>query len=52
MKKVEKKIVCLVEIMKIIEIVLMEEDNMRVVGNNYLLGNGVVIIEDCLEMKL
>lgn len=52
MKNFEKKIVCLVEIMKIIEIVLMEEDNMRVVGNNYLLENGVVIIEDCLEMKL
>lgn len=52
MKNFEKKIVCLVEIMKIIEIVLMEEDNMRVVGNNNLLENGVVIIEDCLEMKL
>lgn len=50
-KKVEKKTET-VEIMKTTEIVLMEEDNTRAVGNNNSLENGAVITEDCLETKL
>ena len=38
--------------MKTTEIVLMEEDNTRAVGNNNSLENGAVITEDCLETKL
>ncbi|XP_066022079.1 neuropeptide Y receptor type 6-like isoform X2 [Pocillopora verrucosa] len=51
-KNFEKKTVRSVEIMKTTEIVLMEEDNTRAVGNNNSLENGAVITEDCLETKL
>lgn len=51
-KNFEKKTVRSVEIMKTTEIVLMEEDNTKAVGNNNSLENGAVITEDCLETKL